>query len=283
MPAGSRRWPAGLLAAWLASAAAATDANGDAAASAPGGGYGLVGDQSELRAQISEPFFAFIFIMTERDSLGLWSAADLLAFAEAWGQPSVFPIATHLESLAREAVFGDEVAPVRGVACARRWIIRLQPPRVDLPLPYSILGYRPGTLSCAGPLILHEWRLGDQQLNLTAAGHDYEFSIGGMTVFQLVKGWLILDVDAWLDNLLGKSLDDSATEGFVVGRVEGDLVGVGNSVGRTGRRIFGELDFRTSKVENNGRPLALAMSRHSRAWMRPPGFDHQALWDAYTR
>ncbi|MDY0110678.1 MAG: hypothetical protein RBT60_12170 [Candidatus Krumholzibacteria bacterium] len=277
MREGSRRRLVGLLAAAWLTASASMSVAGD------GGGYGLISDEAQLREQVHEPFFAFIFIMTDRDSLGTWTPADLLAFADAWGQPSVFPLATCLESLTREAVPAGEVERRRGVDCARRWVICLQPPRLDLPMPYSILGYRPGTLSFDGPLVLREWRLGERELNLTVDDQNYEFTIDGMTVFQLATGWIILDVDAWLDNLLGKSLDDTATEGFILGRVETDVVGVGNSVGRTGRRIFGELDFRSGKVENNGRPLSLAMSRYGRAWTRPPDYDHRAIWDAYQR
>ncbi|MDD5718181.1 MAG: hypothetical protein PHQ53_00665 [Candidatus Krumholzibacteria bacterium] len=279
MREGSRRRLVGLLAAaWLVASASAL-----AAGVGDGDGYGLIPDMTRLRDQVHEPFFAFFFIMTDRDSLGTWTPADLLAFADAWGQPSVFPLATCLESLAREAVPAGEVERRRGVDCARRWVIRLQPPRLDLPMPYSILGYRPGTLSFDGPLVLREWRLGERELNLTVDDQDYEFTISGMTIFQLAAGWIILDVDAWLDSLLGKNLDDAATEGFIVGRVGADVVGVGNSFGRTGRRIFGELDFRTGKVENNGRPLSLAMSRYGRTWTRPPDFDHRVLWDAFQR
>ena len=110
----------------------------------PATGYGLVPDQASLHEQVREPLFAFVFTMVELDSLGTWTATDLLDFAATWGEESSFPLAEHLASITREAIPDDEVVTHRGVTCRRRWLIRLQPLRFEMPMPYSILGYHPG-------------------------------------------------------------------------------------------------------------------------------------------
>jgi hypothetical protein len=236
---------------------------------------------ADLREQVRDPFFAFVISMTAHDSLGAWTAADLLAFADAWPEPSVFPLAEHLHSLTREVVPVGQRPRLRGAVCNRRWVLHLQADRVEVPMPMRILGYRPGKLSFQGPLVLAEWRLGERFLHLSHEGQDHEFLFQDLTIYQLTDGWLIMDVHAWLDRLLGKSLDDAAMEGFMVSRVDGQLVGVGNSAGRNGRRIFGELDFRSGEVQPHGRPLVLALSRYGRHWTRPPDFDARAIWAAY--
>jgi hypothetical protein len=80
---------------------------------------------------------------------------------------------------------------------------------------------------------------------------------------------VLLDADGLLDALLGKALDDAWIVGFVLGREEGRLIGLGVSLGREGRHIYGEFDFTRDKVLPNGRPLASALSRASRRWLDP--------------
>ncbi len=247
------------------------------------GSYGLFPDESQLTDQVREPLFAFIFQMTERDSLGTWTAEDLAAFAAQWGNPSVFPIVANLVSLSREVVPDNPPPRIRDAVCRRRWVAQLRPQRVEVPMPYRILGYRPGTLSFGGPLVLQEWRLGARHLQLELPAGKQEFDVHGLTIYQVAQGWLVLDVDAWLDRLLGDLLEDAALEGFVVGRLDGQLVGVGNSASRTGRRIFGEFDFRTGTVLGDSRAQALAMSRFGRIWTRPPGHDHREVWRVYGK
>jgi hypothetical protein len=244
-------------------------------------GPGLVPDEAALRAQVVEPLFAFVFSMVEEDSLGTWTADDLLAFAAAWGHESAFPVAEHLESLTREALTAEELLSQRGVRCSRRWVVRLRPALAEFPLPFSILGYHPGSLSIGTPLVLNEWSLGGRSVHVTVEGKTRAYDAEAITVWQVTEGWLILDVDGWLDTLLGKAADDAATEGFTACWVEGELIGVGNSVGRKGRRIYGEFDFRSGEIENHGRPLAQGLAYYTRGWARLGDRDPREVWRAY--
>jgi hypothetical protein len=245
--------------------------------------YGLVPGQDFLREQVREPLFAFVLTMTEKDSLGTWTADDLHEFARDWDHPTVFPLLQHVESLTREDLPAVRQQRLAGAVCSRRWVIRLEPQQLEVPMPFSVLGYRPGKLSFQGPLCLQEWRLGRRRLNLVSPEGSRALEVEGLTIYRLTEGWLILDVHDWLDHLLGNLLEDASMEGFIVGNAAGELVGIGNSAGRRGRRLFGELDFRTSKVQTAGRPLTQALSRFGRTWTRPSGFDHRAVWKAYRR
>jgi hypothetical protein len=149
-------------------------------------------------------------------------------------------------------------------------------------MPYQILGYHPGKLSFASPIHLDEWRLGHISLQVPAQDDGRRRRpASGVTVWQLTGGWIILDVDGWVDRLLGEAADDAAMEGFTVGWVDGALVGVGNSIGRDGRRLLGELDFRSGEVATHGRPVARGLSWLGRRWMRTPGQDPRTVWERY--
>jgi hypothetical protein len=67
-------------------------------------------------------------------------------------------------------------------------------------------------------------------------------------------------------------------DGLVAARIRGELVGIGVSVGRTGRRIFGEFDFARDEVLAHGSPHAKAISRYSRKWVRPPADSERRPW-----
>lgn len=272
---------AGLAAPATAAGVARPDSSRFLAVRHQGGGPGLADDPQALRDQVRDPLFGFVFTMVEHDSLGCWTADDVLAFADTWGEQSVFPLADHLVSLTREPLPDGQVLELEGVHCHRRWVIRLQPERLDIPMPYSILGYRPGKLSFETPLVLHEWPVGARTIDVTVEGASRRYLAEALTVFQIASGWIILDVDGWLDALLGDAADDAVMQGFVVGWVDGELVGVGNSAGRRGRRILGELDFRSGEVKNHGRPVARGLSGDARTWTGGSGADVRALWRRY--
>jgi len=244
-------------------------------------GPGLAANTELLRQQVRDPLFAFVFTMTERDSLGAWTADDLAAFAAEWGEESVFPLAEHLAGLRREALPADEVHGRRGVRCRRRWVIDLEPAGFEMPMPYSILGYHPGKLSFRSPLVLNEWPVGARSIDITVEGATRRYHVTGLTVYQIDSGWIILDVDAWLDALLGSGADDAVMQGFTVGWVDGELVGVGSSSGRKGRRIYGELDFREGTVESHGRPVARGLSSEGRRWLPNRVNSPREIWDRY--
>ena len=94
---------------------------------------------------------------------------------------------------------------------------------------------------------------------------DGSVKVSDIQLFRLETGILILDVDGWLDALLGKRLDDAAMLGFVSAREDGRLIGLALSIGSKGRPIYGELDFQQDKVLANGRAVASALSAACRS------------------
>ena len=64
-------------------------------------------------------------------------------------------------------------------------------------------------------------------------------------------------------------LDDAWTVGLVTAREGGRRIGLGVSLGRNNRRIYGEFDFVRDKVLPHGRPSMSALSSWSRRWLNP--------------
>ncbi len=215
--------------------------------------------------EIREPFFAFLLGMVEADSLGQWTGAELRAAAEDAGRPSRFPL-DQVVSLSRSRPDSVSARRYTGARVQANWRIVLAEDQ-DRPMPYSIMGYHPGSLLIGGELVLAELAAIDLDL-AWGGGEDRQSEIvTEVRIFALEKGHVVLDADGWLDALLGAGLDDSWTVGFVTGREQGRLMGLGVSLGRKGRHIYGEFDFANDEVLTHGRELASALSRMSRSWL----------------
>lgn len=209
--------------------------------------------------EINEPFFAMVLQWAADDSLGTWSGDDVRAYARKLGRPSKFPL-HDLVSFSRLRPEEKYTGTWPDVNIKAIWKIELIDD-LDPAMPYSILGYHPGTLRISGKITMTEVHLGTVSLTNV----DGSSQVSDIQLFRLEKGTLILDVDGWLDALLGKRLDDSAMLGFVAARENGRIIGLAVSVGNKGRSIYGELDFQRDKVMANGRAVASALSSACRS------------------
>lgn len=211
--------------------------------------------------EVREPFFAFLTGLALGDSVGLWTGADIRAFSAGQGFTSKFPVEMVKQVVRRRPSPSEQISwPMTAVRAV--WEIDLFED-LNRSLPYSILGYHPGSLKVSRKILLTETRGGSMAVH---RGQEI-FVVGNVIMLRLDQGHVILDVDGLVDRLLGKGLDDSATVGFVLAREEGQLIGLAVSLGRNGRKIYGEFDFRRDKVLPNGRPLAKALSAASRQRM----------------
>ncbi len=209
--------------------------------------------------EVNEPFFALVLQWAADDSLGTWSGDDVLAYAQRLGRPSKFPLDELISfSRSRPSPQDSEKWPKMNVKAV--WKIELNGDQ-DPAMPYSILGYHPGTLRVSGIIRMSEVHLGMVELRSTAGPAQ----VSDIVLFRLEEGTLILDVDGWLDAILGKRLDDAATLGLVAARESGRLIGLAVSLGDEGRSIYGEIDFQQDKILPNGRAVASALSSACRS------------------
>ena len=224
-------------------------------------------EEAEVRQgpEIREPFFEFLLGMAAADSLGSWLGSELRAHARATGRESRFPL-DEVVSLSRSRPADAAAGKYAGAAVRATWTLNLTADQ-DRAMPYSILGYHPGSLRVAGRLVFSELAPSDVAINYVEDEVQVTRHLTEVRVFPLEEGHVVLDADGWLDALLGSGLDDAWTLGFVVGREDGRLVGLGVSLGRKGRKIYGEFDFNRDKVVAHGRPVMAGLSRASRRWL----------------
>jgi hypothetical protein len=104
------------------------------------------------------------------------------------------------------------------------------------------------------------------------------FGVTNIRVLRLDTGWLVLDVDAWLDALLGGLLDDYWTSGFVLARYEGRPCEVTLLVNRDGGDDYGEFDLGHDRIVAHPEAVARGLSRLARPWVAPPLGSTRVPW-----
>jgi hypothetical protein len=216
---------------------------------------------------IVEPFFAFVLARSETDSLGTWSGADVAALGAARGRASRLPV-ERLVTLERRRPLPGTEGRHAGARVSAEWLITFDGP-LGFPLPYSILGYHPGSLRASSTLVLAELAPQDLTLAWREKRQDVRQPAGEVRVFVCEGGHLLLDADNLVDRMLGEMLDDSWTVGFVTAREGERRMGLGVMLGRDGRPIYGEFDFARDRIEAHGRPFAGALAGASRRWLDP--------------
>lgn len=230
--------------------------------------FGPVREEAPVTGEeVREAFFAFLLDRSAAGQDGRWTGTDVEEFAAGAGLHSRFPLDL-LVSVTRRRPTPAEAARYPGARVLAHWDLELTR-ALDRPMPYDILGYHPGSLRTSRRLELVELAPGDPELHYKAGRESRTARFRDVRVFAVVKGYLVLDADGFVDALLGSALDDAWTVGLVTGWEGERRIGLGVSLGRKGRRIYGEFDFVTDRVLPHGRPAVSALSAWCRQWLDP--------------
>jgi hypothetical protein len=98
---------------------------------------------------------------------------------------------------------------------------------LDVSIPYAILFYHPGSIRASQRCVFREWQLGTQLVSVSDAPHAEGVELQDLHLFGLVEGRIVMDIDAWLDALLGPALDDAEALGLVLFREQGHWIAMG--------------------------------------------------------
>ena len=115
---------------------------------------------------------------------------------------------------------------------------------LDMPVPYQILGYHPGSIRADEVCVLKEWRLG----TLAIPRPDGPLPIEDVHAFTFRGGKIRIDFDAWLDWLMGSTLDDTNVTGIAIFRRRGHWIGMALGVNDRGAPRSGSFDFQQDRV-----------------------------------
>jgi hypothetical protein len=131
-------------------------------------------------------------------------------------------------------------------------------------VPYSILGYHPGSLRASMRVTVREWRLGNQLIRWGPRRSDV-IRLTDVRLFGVTRGWVMMDMDAWIDKLLGSWIDDMRLVGFALYRWNGVWHGMAFGFDPEGHGRSGNLDFRTDRVHFPNPDELMVAARRFRA------------------
>jgi hypothetical protein len=121
---------------------------------------------------------------------------------------------------------------------------------LDVPIPYSILWYHPGRIRGEPACEFREWPLGTVQVSHQPRpdGPPAAFELADVHLFALEAGALSVDIDGWLDRLMGSALDDTDVNGVVIFRYQGRSYGMAIGYNSRQRARSGAFDFVGDRV-----------------------------------
>lgn len=193
-------------------------------------------------AGVRDPVFAVLVALALDRHEGVNDAARLQEAIRSTGRPTKLPLAL-LVGVTRQPIPGDSLS----VAVEARFTRAL-----DLPVPYKILVYHPGSFRGSPRLLFRELELGalalhhDDYVEKKWIGRTLELS--DVRLYLLEEGNLSIDIDGWLDRLAGEKLDDTFVNGLVIFRMNGALYGTAIGHNRRGEGRSGTLAFADDRL-----------------------------------
>ena len=208
----------------------------------------------QLALDVTDPMFAFLMGVLDEDLYGHVDAAELTALITAAGG-SKLPIDV-IESMDRQPGEGDLHSRVR---------IRFTE-ELHVPIPYSILGYNPGSLRASREILLLHWIVGDEEFEHQPKEDEppVVVNVRDGHLFVIAEGGMEMDIDGWLDRLMRGKLDDVNLSGFFVFRDEGVRIGLGFGYSKKKKGRTGAFDLVKNESIFPASPQYLGLGRTMR-------------------
>lgn len=191
---------------------------------------------------VKDPIFAILIGLVENDIYGTLTQQRLMIQLERMRKTSKLPYQSVIEVTRLPSGNGRPTNEISVTFDGE----------LSLPIPYSILGYNPGSFRASRQCLFREWRLGTVTLNHSKKKGDgievVPVVLEDVYLFGLESGRVTLDIDGWLDRMLGGSLDDTDIVGLMLCRYQGKWMGVAMGYNEDRRGRSGALDFREDKV-----------------------------------
>lgn len=212
------------------------------AASTPEEPPAILPDVLPFAEEVKDPVFALLIGLVDADLYGTLDQQRLQAELDRRQMRSKLPYQRVLEVTRLPAGAGRPTNEVH---------VRFDGP-ISLPIPYSILGYNPGSFRTSQECRFREWTLGEVEVLFQKEAGDSVIDVPvvleDVHLFGLTDGEIDLDIDKWVDALLGASIDDTEMVALMLCRYQGVWHGwaMGYNYEKKGRS--GALDFRKDSV-----------------------------------
>lgn len=199
-------------------------------------------DEIPAAEEVKDPVFALLIGLVEADIYGTLDQSRLVAELGRRNAKSKLPYEHVLDVTRLPAADGRPTNEV---------LVRFDE-NIKLPIPYSILGYNPGSFRTSRVCRFREWQLGDIEVTLQKKegdGYvDVPVPLEDVHLFGLLDGEIDLDIDAWVDRLLGGAIDDTEISALMLCRYEGTWHGWAMGYNKKHKGRSGALDFKKDSV-----------------------------------
>ena len=184
--------------------------------------------------EVKDRFFAYLIGLAEAGAYGKLTTEDIgEAVGDFSGNTRVpFELVTGIERRR-----GEPGKP--GVV----EISFLEP--LKTPVPYSILGYHPGSVWTDTTVTFYEWYIPERSIWVSEGSR---ITLTHIHVFATAAGWAVVDIDAWVDKLLGGRLDDTWLVVMGLFRYEDAWYGIAAGYGPGGEGRSGVFNFKTNNI-----------------------------------
>jgi hypothetical protein len=183
---------------------------------------------------VKDRFFAYMIGLAEADAYGNLTADDFSnALREFAGETRVpFELITSIERRRPERG-GPTLVSISFLE------------KLKTPVPYSILGYHPGSVVADTTVRLYEYYLPVKSIWVS---RDVNIRLTQVHVFAIYEGYVVVDIDAWVDKLLGGHLDDTWLTVLALFKYEGVWHGLAAGYGPSGEGRSGVFNFQTNEI-----------------------------------
>ena len=184
---------------------------------------------------VLDPVLAHLVALLEGDVYDTLSTDELSRKAHSVDGTSLIPV-DFLESMGRGA--GAEGADARITLSLSK--------KTTVPAPYSLLGYHPGSVIIPKHLVLLEWKRGEVTIRERRRGKLVH--IHDCFLWAVERGRVAVDIDAFVDRLLGGSVDDIEVKSLALFRLDGVRYAMAMGYNKKGKGRSGALNLSTNNL-----------------------------------
>lgn len=184
--------------------------------------------------EVKDRFYSYLIGLIQADTCGVLSAGDLERVLDGYKGKTSIPFET-IKDIRRECSPNPNG---REVSIAFR-------KNLETPVPYSILGYHPGSVTASSTVRFIEWDMPSTSLRWS---RTESVDLSQIHVFAVCEGWAVVDIDLWLDKLLGGLLDDTRIVVMALFKYKGDWHGLAAGYDPAGAGRSGVFNFSENRI-----------------------------------
>ncbi len=210
-------------------------------------------ESPQLAADIKQPVLAYLIDQLDHRFSGVLTSEHL---AQA--------ILTSNQSSRFSSTILSEIRRLPAAQKHRAWSLLALPGPSRISIPYSFLGYHPGSVVCTAELLLEEYY--ERRMNIVDAYGitNQTITIENVTFWCVLEGELYLDVDGWLDHLLGSKIDDTRIIGGVLFTYQNIRYALAMGYNNHGRGQYGAIDLHDDKLHSSTPEVLPVIARNMR-------------------